>query len=564
MSWRRKTFDELPALSVRGPQLRRALRTVIIAWMYGIVWMTCVTGSRITLFARMVGFSDFEFGVLAALPFVATLAQLAAAMLIERTGLRKFQFLQCATIHRLLWVAVAAVPLIMPVPSRAAVLTMLGILTLSWFLSHLATPAWLMWMGDIIPRRVRGRFLANRVRITQAVHIPAVIVLAWGMDRLMRPDLPLTAEHQRPLLMGISIVFAIGAVFGAIDILLFRKMREVFRPLPCAPRPAQSVEEAAASKSGGAIGGLWRQTETLLIAPLRDKQFRQVAGFYAVASFAMTSAGAFFWRNCLENLRFGQLGADGLFLVIGPLAGIASTLIWGRTIDRWGRRPVLIIACVCIVFSDLPHLLASPHTPNPQWLADAVNAAAAWLSGLFGGDWQPVGEATPMGAWLIISVSVLIGGTGWTGINLAREGIMMGFADGPGRSRYVAAQAVIISFGGVLGGLAGGLLAQSLEFLQREPIVAGPFLWNNWHATFVLSLAARVTALVLAVRMSEPGAARVRDIVRLARGNVYNILAPRVAFAGRLIGLGLLIPHHRRPRDGKGGSDGPGDSTNAG
>jgi MFS family permease len=553
MSWRRKSYEEVPALSVRGPELRRALRTVIIAWMYGIIWMACVTGSRITLFANMVGFSDFEFGVLAALPFVATFAQLIAAVFIERTGLRKQQFLQCATVHRLLWIAAAAVPFVLPVPSKLAVWTTLGILAVSWSLSHLATPAWLMWMGDLIPRRIRGRFLANRSRITHMVHIPAVIVLAWGLDRLTRSDLPMTAENQPVLLGAICIVFVVGAVFGATDILLFRRMREVVRPVPgrSAARGLRPSVEPPGEAPAGRLVRLRRGVEQLLLAPLRDRGFRQVAGFYAVAFFSMACAGPFFWKNCLENLRFGQLGADGLFLVIGPLAGIASALVWGRLMDRWGRRPLLIIAGVCIVFSVTPYFFASPQTPNPAFLVAALNRVAGGAAALFGaGDWQPVTDATPLGAWLIVSISVTVGGAGWTGIHLAREGIMMGFADGPGRSRYVAAQAVIISAGGMLGGLSGGLLAQSLERLREQPIAVGPFLWNNWHATFALSLAARITALVLAVRMAEPGSGRVRDLVRLAGGNVYNLLAPRLAFAGRLFGRNWLRSHGRGRRNG--------------
>jgi hypothetical protein len=203
-----------------------------------------------------------------------------------------------------------------------------------------------------------------------------------------------------------------------------------------------------------------------------------------------------------------------------------------------------------------PYFFASPQTPNPAFLADGMNRIAAGAAGLFGaGDWQPITDATPLGAWLIVSISVIVGGTGWTGIHLAREGIMMGFADGPGRSRYVAAQAVIISAGGMLGGLSGGLLAQLLEQLRHEPIVLGPFLWNNWHATFALSLAARVTALVLAVRMAEPGSGRVRDLVRIAGGNVYNMLAPRLAFAGRLFGRNWLRSRGRGRRDETGGPD---------
>jgi hypothetical protein len=84
------------------------MRTTTVAWMFGVVWLACVSGSHVKVFARMLGFNDFAFGLMAAVPFLATFAQILASVLIERTGLLKFQFLQCATIHRLCWLAVAA------------------------------------------------------------------------------------------------------------------------------------------------------------------------------------------------------------------------------------------------------------------------------------------------------------------------------------------------------------------------------------------------------------------------------------------------------------------------
>jgi len=119
--------------------------------MFGVAWMTCVGGSRLTIFGRMLGFSDFDFGVLAAIPFLARFGQLIATILIERTGLRKYQFIDCALIHRMLWLAMAAIPLMLPIPSRWGVRMMLVMLGVSWFAMALATPAWVTWMGDLIP-----------------------------------------------------------------------------------------------------------------------------------------------------------------------------------------------------------------------------------------------------------------------------------------------------------------------------------------------------------------------------------------------------------------------------
>ena len=130
MSWREKTYDVLPALSVRGKDLRQSLRLVTVAWMWGVVWMTCVSGDQMRAFAKMLGFNDFAFGLMGAIPFLATLGQLPAAIVVERTGLRKYLFLNCQIAARLLWLPIALVPLVIfPGPS-GSVLAVVIVLTL--------------------------------------------------------------------------------------------------------------------------------------------------------------------------------------------------------------------------------------------------------------------------------------------------------------------------------------------------------------------------------------------------------------------------------------------------
>ena len=63
MSWRRKSFEVLPALRVGGKDLRKSLRTVTGAWMLGVVWFSIISGSQMTIFAKMLGFSNRQFGL---------------------------------------------------------------------------------------------------------------------------------------------------------------------------------------------------------------------------------------------------------------------------------------------------------------------------------------------------------------------------------------------------------------------------------------------------------------------------------------------------------------------
>ena len=59
MSWRSRTYDELPALSIRRGELRRALRIVTAAWMFGVVWMALVGGESLTFHLNAKGEVDY-------------------------------------------------------------------------------------------------------------------------------------------------------------------------------------------------------------------------------------------------------------------------------------------------------------------------------------------------------------------------------------------------------------------------------------------------------------------------------------------------------------------------
>ena len=541
MSWRHKTYEVLPALSVRGPNLRSSLRTVTMAWMFGVVWMSCIFGAHVKTFTRMLGFNDFAFGLMAAMPFLATFGQIPATILIERTGLRKFQFLQTVTISRALWFAIAAIPLLLPIPSKTAVVMMLALLWVAWFMAALGEPAWYTWMGDLIPKRIRGRFLANRNRICQVVRIVVVIALGIILDRATIKGTPETREAQPVLLYVTCGIFFVAAIFGVTDILLFRRIREVIPTTRDKPRrPAVDIRvPAATDRRADHVLGYWMRyavaaVRQIIIEPLGDRVFRRYVAYRMAMTFAMATGGMFFILNAMENLGFSKLGTNVLFMVIIPLVGIAAAKGWGKLIDHWGRRPTLMLAGILIVVSIIPWFFATRDTPHPGFLADGINWVSRTVGAPFGAGTTLVSDATPLGAYLLGILGCAVGGAGWTGVMLAQTGMMLGFSDGEGRSKYLAGSAVLISVGGVLGGVAAGVLTQSLGFMQDNPI--GPFAWNNWHAAFGLSMLGRIAGLLLLINMPDPGSGRVRDLVRSMGVNAYNTLNPRLFYRLRTIG----------------------------
>src|SRR5918999_2621503 len=102
-------LDQTPGPTT--PPLRRTLGMVTLSWVFGSVWHTTVTGAPLTQFAADLKASPWQFGLLTAMPFLASLLSLPASVLIERTGARKAFFLGGVYVNRLLWFAIALLPL---------------------------------------------------------------------------------------------------------------------------------------------------------------------------------------------------------------------------------------------------------------------------------------------------------------------------------------------------------------------------------------------------------------------------------------------------------------------
>src|SRR5207253_8141117 len=101
--------DSAQALRPRG--VRRAMQLVTVSWLFGSVWVTATSGAPYSLFAIHLKASEFQMGLLAALPFIASFISMPASVLTERTGARKKIFLMGLYAQRLLWFAIALVPL---------------------------------------------------------------------------------------------------------------------------------------------------------------------------------------------------------------------------------------------------------------------------------------------------------------------------------------------------------------------------------------------------------------------------------------------------------------------
>jgi len=340
------TTDSRNAGPLNAAETRRALLVAALAWgIFGSAWMNLISGAPFVTFARTLGASTFMFGLLCSLPFLGVLMQLASSYWVERRRKRRGLFLICGSGQRLVWLAVAFLPWIIPERhADARVGALLALVMLSSALGNAAAPAWLSWFADVVPEQIRARYLGKRAALGTVTAVVTAGIAGWVLDR-------------DSSFRVFAAIFVIAAVVGLGDYLLFLFVRE---------SPMEEHE-----------GPPWR-LRNVVVGPLSDARFRGYLLYAFSEAFMFGVAGPFFWLMGLEVLNIGNFWSN-VYVMMVPMVFMAFTLpLWGNVCDRFGSRPLVTLGTlVSIVFPVCWVLATEGHY-------HVLLAAAAVLGGSFG------------------------------------------------------------------------------------------------------------------------------------------------------------------------------------
>lgn len=491
MSRDASTPAPLGAGQLSGKQLRRSLWLITAAWVYGSVWFNTTSGAPLTSYATSLKVTEFQFGVLSALPFLASLLSLPGTLFIEATGQRRRTFLIGLYFQRLMWIPLAFVPLWLVHRSGGQATPLAASVFLALiFLMHcgqaVGGPGWTGWMADIVPKKLRGTYFSRRRAIGIVSAIPAAWAAGWFLDGYGGGGDPIR------LLACCAAVFIIASLFGCIDIAHFHWVPDV----PTKP------------KRGRELLSSWGE-------PLRNHNYLHFAGFIGMLFFAVSFMGQFVTLYVMRQLgaQSGVGRAAGLnqitqlmLLVLPALAQLLVLHPWGKAADRMGKRPVLALASLGLVPVAIGWCFV---TRENIWLGYVLSAAGTAL---------------------------------WTGVEVVNQNIVLEFAGtarekgAKGGTAYVGINLVIVNTAGCLGGLSAGVLAENLRELHwTVPLIGG---FTYFHVLFLLSAVLRLLAVVLFLpRLHEPQARPTVDTLRYMTSNIYNNLYNAALQPLRLVGL---------------------------
>ncbi len=340
------------------------------------------------------GARGLAISLILAAPRLAGLLRMGVPPLLRRVGRRKAMCLAGFAMS-------SALLLALPIVSAPGVLgsdtTALAALVLLWSGYHLleysATVALWSWLGDVAPRRVRGRFIGRRERWLTLGRIAGMLgcgLLAYGWEQLL-PDQP-----------G-WIAYAVPAALGALAMALSL--------LPLAAMPA--FADTLAATPGPSLAEL--------AAPLRDRRFLGllVFGCWFSTCNGLTQAAQSIYPKSVLGISLLWLLALQCLMRLGQ-SGISPAV--GRFCDRYGNRPAMIAAQFVVALGPLFYLLATPSAPGwialgwAAWIAYAgLNVGLPNLTLKFGG---PRHAASYIATFFAVTgvfygVSTVLGGIAW-------------------------------------------------------------------------------------------------------------------------------------------------------
>ncbi len=174
--------------------------------LFNAVSWQIVIGPPIVLYASTLQASAFVIGLLGALMPLLTVFQIPAAKHLPKYGYRRFILAGWST--RVFFIAgMAVVPMLTFLSPTARLWLIVVLLTGFNFVRGVTSGAWMPWMTELIPGRVRGRFLSRDQFFSQAGSLLTLLTCSavlWG--KAPRP-------WQFSLIFLISIVGAIASLW---------------------------------------------------------------------------------------------------------------------------------------------------------------------------------------------------------------------------------------------------------------------------------------------------------------------------------------------------------------
>lgn len=316
-----------PSENITPKQLKNGLNLVIADGLSAEAMVVFTSGTFLTAMAVNMGATNFQLGILAALPTFTTIFQLFSIWLVQKFNNRKVVTAICNFMARVPLIAIGVLPFMFTAATSIQVLIVM--LFFQHIFGDIAGASWNAWMKDLVPGERLGSFFSHRSRLAQTLNVTLSLATAIGLDYVKK-------HYPNDEVLTYHLLFLVGGILGLMSVGLLLRT----------PEPRSETIDGNFIK--------------LFASPLRNRNFRNLLKFNSFWAFALNLATPFFAVFMMKTLGLPVAYIVGLG-IISQLSSIVSVKLWGRYSDRFSNKniistcaPLYIAAILAFAFTAAP------------------------------------------------------------------------------------------------------------------------------------------------------------------------------------------------------------------
>jgi len=286
----------------------RGMRVWLLSSGLSAVYTAITAGAYNTGYALHLGATSAQVGFLSAAASWGQTLQILSPLLIERLRRRRVLCLAAFAVSYGMWLPIALIPWLFAPGLRP--LAMIVFVALAGMASATASPASTSWLGDLVPARMRGRFVSRQQMLVAGIGLAGSVLAGQYLDAFPK------AQSQA----GFTTLFVVAVAFGLAAIVAWAWTPEPPRA-PSPPVPLSAV----------------------LRLPLADRNLRSLTLFVSARLMAVMIAAPFFNVFMLKQLELPYYRI-AIYQGANTVAMILANPIWAYLADKFGYRPVLKIS----------------------------------------------------------------------------------------------------------------------------------------------------------------------------------------------------------------------------
>jgi len=296
-----------PSSTLTEGEVKKGLQLVIADGLASEAMVTFTGGAFLAAIALHLGATNFQLGVLAALPTFSSVFQLFSIWLVKRFNNRRAIAVISNIFARFPLFLIGILPLLFS--GGTSVQVLIFTLFFHYFFGSVAGASWNSWMKDLVPENQLGTYFSRRSRLSQILNVTLSLLTAIVLDYIK-------AHHPDKEIMAYAGMFLTGGILGMTGVYALAKT----------PEP----------KSFLANENLFR----LFHKPMKDRNFRKLLVFHSAWAFSLNLATPFFSVYMLKTIGLPLSYIIGLG-ILTQIASIGAIRIWGKYADKYSNKTII-------------------------------------------------------------------------------------------------------------------------------------------------------------------------------------------------------------------------------